>query len=763
MTRPTPLGVVLALLVACGPRVGPGRPTASPLPDLPPPPAVRAVAPTTDERFDDALIALDALPPGDREARALRAELRALLVARMATGLGQGPGVNGILRFQQLLGLYRFTVATPDRLEPADRSVLDAAARTVVRLYAPRAGTREVLLAAAVLEAVDPAGRAGWRDRFDQIVAWLAEIEEPLPEGRRPGFDPLAALEETHRRWPSAFVRDRYLQALIRQAEGLDGYVATGRRPTPRQQRAVAARQEFPWQRVRLLVLGGALDEARRYAESLEDGTRDDPLLRTLVARGLHPGAGPADGLALAEAFASRFPDAAEQVCGIVARRHPRAAAGHLCLGRLALEDRRAPRAIAHLAAALRAAPGDREVYERLVSAFLDRLGALLAQERLDEVKTQVAWLERLFAHVAARFPGRPLATSLADVYYLLGRGQFQEGLIADAVATLARANAVKRVPQVSYQLAEIAGWRGHHQTALGHVADVVRDLKQGSVWRAYWELRTAPLAAQAARRLAATFAEAARRAPAGADRQRLVEQERTELSRAEAHEAMALQIGRLILSSVQNEELRAEVLVVLGQVFYSTGKRRLALQSFAAAQDLAPDRSSTYVDVISFLVTRGHFDEALDAYHRALARTGVTEYLKAYCTFWILDLGTRAGVDPERLQLAEVYLKHLRGNQWYHQVARYLRGELTARALAALAQGKGQRAEVDFYESMALLRQGRAAEARQRWEAIVRSDMMAFFEYQMIRRYLESGAPARPAPEPADPAGGAAPRPGEE
>ncbi len=100
--------------------------------------------------------------------------------------------------------------------------------------------------------------------------------------------------------------------------------------------------------------------------------------------------------------------------------------------------------------------------------------------------------------------------------------------------------------------------------------------------------------------------------------------------------------------------------------------------------------------------------------------------------------------MDPERLGLAEVFLKHLKGKQWYHQLARFHLGRASFAELASKAKTKGQRAELDFYQSMRLVQQGKVAPARRLWQKIVDSEMMAFSEYKMVRRYLSRGAPTQ-------------------
>jgi lipoprotein NlpI len=186
--------------------------------------------------------------------------------------------------------------------------------------------------------------------------------------------------------------------------------------------------------------------------------------------------------------------------------------------------------------------------------------------------------------------------------------------------------------------------------------------------------------------------------------------------------------------------EGKAEAGIERAKLFYQLGERDESIAQFQGAIDAAPDRGGTYADVIAFLVPRGELDEALDAYHRALGRNEVSEYLKVYCSLWIVDLARRAGqpVDP----LASSYLASTDGGKWYDDLARWASGRQNEQQLTARVDTPAKRAESAFYRGMRAFSEGKADDAKRLWKEVVDTDMMAFFEYDMAQMYLRLGAP---------------------
>jgi tetratricopeptide (TPR) repeat protein len=206
--------------------------------------------------------------------------------------------------------------------------------------------------------------------------------------------------------------------------------------------------------------------------------------------------------------------------------------------------------------------------------------------------------------------------------------------------------------------------------------------------------------------------------------------------------------------------EVLAESYIEEGKLLYQLGEREQSLEALRRGIDTAPEAGSSYADVIAFLVPRGELDEALDAYHRALGRNEVTDYLKVYCSLWIVDLARRAGQPEDPLALA--YLRSADGAKWYDDLARWATGREEEKKLLSRADTPARRAEASFYRAMIALGAGRVDEARTLWKAVLETDMVAFFEYDMAAFYLKLGsAPTKPlvpirpvsAPKPRPPA----------
>ena len=165
--------------------------------------------------------------------------------------------------------------------------------------------------------------------------------------------------------------------------------------------------------------------------------------------------------------------------------------------------------------------------------------------------------------------------------------------------------------------------------------------------------------------------------------------------------------------ASLTNEG-KAEAGIERAKLLYQLGDRDQSLANFEAAIDAAPDRGGTYADVIAFLVPRGELDEALDAYHRALGRNEVTDYLKVYCSLWIVDLARRAKqpVDP----LASSYLQSTDGGKWYDDLARWATGRETEQQMLGARRHAGEEGRVGLLPRHA---RGRGGRRRRRQEAV--------------------------------------------
>ncbi len=212
----------------------------------------------------------------------------------------------------------------------------------------------------------------------------------------------------------------------------------------------------------------------------------------------------------------------------------------------------------------------------------------------------------------------------------------------------------------------------------------------------------------------------------------------------AEAARKSALADWDVFLGLAVEPDFAAEAWTEKAKLLYQLGERDDAIAAFEKAIDAVPDRGGTYVDVIAFLVPRGELEEALDAYHRALGRSEISDYLKVYCSLWITDLARRAG-QPED-PLAAAYLQSTDGAKWHDHLARWATGRETEGAIISHADAPARKAESSFYRAMRAWSEGKKGDAKRLWQEVLATDMMAFFEYDMAAYYLKRGAaPAQP------------------
>jgi tetratricopeptide (TPR) repeat protein len=703
LLRPPAAALLLCCAAGCAhqPRAG-----TTPADDQPP------VKVATEEDYKIARSDFDALDVGEPGRRALREGMVAWAIgeARAQLAAGRPEGAFETFR-EQLLPLW-----DPDELRaPAPQPALAALAGEIERIFLKRGAHLEVLTALCVQIALAPADPAP-RARFKDVVGWLDAMgprEPPCDEGTciRSEQD----LEAIAQVWLSPLVID----TLARSLSENPAHTAApfGRRSFRARDLLNAPEPIDPVFAVTRLYL-----RASRPAEALahmEHAGATGPL-HDALARWTAKDAKPADAIGLAGAFFEREPAVAERVCRDAARRFPSAIEPRLCLGDVATRRGEVGLAIASFEKALARDPSRRDGWEALARLRQERLSLLVGEERLTAIPAELERVEKLHAEAAKRFPGQPLHTSLAGAYYECGRGAYNTGRIAEATQHFTRSVAVEPTVPALEQLGTIQLKQGRAPEALKLFERAEALLKttdrQADVW---WR-------AKLRRGMGEAYELSGDAAAAQESRKRA-----------------ASNYGVLLWNRNISEEEAADAEVELGKVLYLLGDRDHAITAFQRAVDRKPDRGSSYADVLAFLVPRGELEESLDVYHRVLGRAEISEYLKVYCTLWILDLTRRAG-QPED-PAARAFLEAEAGGKWYHDLARWAAGRASDRDLDTRATTASQRAEYWFYLAMRRLETGQLAEAQALWRKVLSTEMMAFFEYDMAAYYLRNGAAVTP------------------
>lgn len=695
------LAVLLSLAAGCAHRP-------------PPQPAAGSAAPRlgSDEEFTRLRADYDLLDPGIPERVARRARLSSWLLDEARREQAAERPDQAWEALQKALSLW-----DPDELKgaPRDESLAGLAA-DLERFYRRRGGHREVLALLGVQITLRPEDAAA-RARFSAVASWVrGEGAERCDD---PACDRLIdELEEAASRWSAPFLVEQ-LAALYRARQASAGSLedGLGKSSTLADLFRHRSVQRAGYDLARLYLRAAAPDRAMAALAGLAGQIGDQPGLREALERAQSPSAQPADVVALAELLTHDGNDRAlgVRICRDGARRFPGAAEPLLCVGALAQAEQ-VPLAIDAFTRALRLQPERRESWESLALLHQIHLQQLVGDERTDQLEAELVRVEALHGEARKRFPGDPLRTSLAGSLFEVGRGFYQAGRVEVAARYLRSSLATAPTVYAQEQLATIELKREHpaEAAALFRAALEHPEPAQGERELSFWEGRLA-------RGLADALAEQGRSREAGEARRRsLAAWDRFLVQRLEPDETADAELER-------------------GKVLYELGERERGLAALQRAIDAAPERSYTYANVLAFLVPRGEVGEALDAYHRALGRAVVSEYIKIYASLWILDLDRRLRL-PEDL-LARDFLDSVRGAKWHHDLARWASGHQSDAELLRRADTAAKRCELDFYQAMRSFVGGQFPAARAEWRKVLGSGMMSFFEFDMAGYYLRHEA----------------------
>ncbi|HEX6838681.1 MAG TPA: tetratricopeptide repeat protein, partial [Polyangia bacterium] len=613
-----------------------------------------------------------------------------------------------------------------------DDALRDAAVR-IEQAFKKRGAHEEVLVALA-LEAKLAPGDTSVRDRYNEVTAWMraggaTESEMGMTlDGRGRVIEDL---ETVSRLWPSPFVVDELTRLYF---ERHDAGVASdplglGRRPRGRGNDLRALLQAGPrpstaYDLTRLYLRIDKPDEAVAKMSLIKTPQPGDEQIRKLIEHWASKQATPGDAINVAGLLAQGHDDAdvAERVCVDATARFPSAPEPHLCAGQIAMARDQLVVAMREFEAARQAQPTNREIWQQLARLWEQRLFALVSTENPDfsQVEPALKKVEEFHAAAQKQFPGETIHPTMAGALFQVGRGYFNAGRMDKAMDYLERSVATEPSATALEQMGQIKLKKGDGKSAIALFERAIAVPKSERVEEVYWRAKI--------RRELADAEETAGEASAA----------ETSRKAALADWDQLAQIGTL------STDGKAESGMERAKLWYQLGDRDQSIANFEAASDAAPDRGVTYADVIAFLVPRGELDEALDAYHRALGRNEVTEYLKVYCSLWIVDLAKRAKAPAD--PLASSYLSSTDGGKWYDDLARWATGRETEQQLMARVDTPAKKAESSYYRAMRAVESGDNDTAKKLWKEVVDTDMMAFFEYDMAQMFLHMGyAPSKP------------------
>ncbi len=682
-----------------------------------------------EDDYNAARAEYDAVLLHAPERAARKAALETWLMKQLGDGVERGHLEEAYEQLKQAATLY-----DPEELaggKVKDEGLRDGAVR-IEQAFKKR-GAHEQVLVALMLEMSLQPGDSGVRARYDQIVSWLraggaTESEAGAQvDGRSRVIDDL---ETVSRLWPSPFVVDELTRLYFERHDAgiANDPLGLGRRHLRgndlRALLQAGPRPSTAYDLARLYLRVSKPDEAAVKLAAIKTPQPGDDQIKSLIQHWASKQATPPDAIQVAGLLAQGHDDAdvAERVCIDATARFPQAAEPHLCAGQIAMARDRLVVAMRHFEAARQLQPANREIWQQLARLWQQRLFVVANNENLDvsQIEPQLKKVEAFHAAAAKQFPaGEQIHPSMANALFEVGRGYYNAGRTQKAIEFLERSLAIEQSATALDQMAQIRLKKGEAKEAVALFDRAIALPKGDKGEELYWRAKL--------RRELADAYEAA-----------------NDAANAETTRRAALIDWDNLSQQPLTTEGKAEAGMERAKLWYQLGDRDQSLANFEAAIDAAPDRGITYADVIAFLVPRGELDEALDAYHRALGRNEVTDYLKVYCSLWIVDLARRAKspIDP----LASSYLQSTDGGKWYDDLARWATGRENDQQLLGHVDTPAKRAESAYYRAMRAVESGDGDTAKRLWKEVVDTDMMAFFEYDMAQMFLRLGsAPAHP------------------
>ncbi|MCD6496772.1 MAG: tetratricopeptide repeat protein [Deltaproteobacteria bacterium] len=675
------------------------------------------VGPITDaESYNDALELYRAGVSTVHNDR-VRTQLITYAGSKIGPELAAGAGQNGFDRFVEMIDVLRnadptgkgnvaATFFPSSRVFPAAvRSILVKAARQVLATFQPRGDLEKVFVARGILEYLGD-HPAKQRRRIRALINWMdrarragGQVSVARVLGRVIEWIPTPFMVEL-----DAWNVGRSVGAVLAAASV--AHAGAGSRTVLGDGVAFALARPY--------LLAGNWAKAKAALAGLPPHRGRDPLLASLIDHAMAKGAVPADFVTLSDYYREEAPTVAEVVCRTAAGRFPRSAQPWFCLAKLALRRGQPLRALVDCERAVRRRPSWRRAWDQLAGLYMDRIRVLIERQDMKGVHRTVRLALDVESKARKRWPGHPLSVGMSTVYYAAGTAQTAAGDMMGALGSFAAALRYRNFVQARMEIGNIFFWKEKYKKAIdAYKAAILAAPKGGE--GVYWLGKAAVNLARSLKRLGR------------------VDQARQVLIRAGGN---LLRLTTL----VRNRDVRASLLVTEAFIVDALGRRKQAIRLLKVAVDQARKVGPIYSEALTFAVTRGLTELTLDIYNRAMAKKSVSEYHKAYATFWLLELGKRCGIEPIRLDAAMTLLRKLKGHKWYHRLAAWFRGEMTTKALSRFADAPGKKVEFLFYQSMRALDAGHIEQAKTLWREIKKTGMYVYFEYRMADWYLRHG-----------------------
>ena len=708
---------VAAVIGACGPSSrakGAQNPSKQPLPSFPPvADAPYELAHNGDlEQVAARYAAMKLNAPG---RPALRKQLADEYARRLSHALAHK---KTILAYEQLSHLVRLWTARELRSNTLTGLATYVAPIKKLRATLAKEGDdKRVLTPLYVLAAADPTNAAGYRNEIEDALAYGDELMKSLAGKEAQRARPIESLDHVADRWPVPEVINRLVKLYIDRQQ----VFAVHFRKHGADFRMMRAHGmgvlHTAWHIVRLYARAGRLDEALTVIDKIKGMGRDRDLSERLH-RAMRTDAKANQWLRLAKRFEGKSDKRQKDFHAALAilRRAltslDRAPALYVAAGDIADEIDEPDLAFRYYSRAYAVAK-NRKAAEQLATLHNREINSLMFGSRPHAARARLRQFEALAADAQKRWPQKPLDTDLAHVYATMGRGYAGLGELDNARRYLQRSLAARPTLAAYEMTIRIAIKRDDYASARDQLAKALElPAKSGSD----------KLTRAAIMSLGTTASMAAGDQPG-----------------ATKFAFGAISLWSNLLEKYQlGYSIKAEIFIEWGKVAWTINRKKQALQLFETVVEGAAKReisARTLSSMVSFLIVRGHYDLAVDAYYRVLGSHKADEEQKVYMSLWVMAeaLRTKRDVDP----LALAYLTSRNGSLWYDDLARLATGRADIKSLSSRATTRARRAELLYYGAVLKVRAADTHKIARMMRAVLDTQVVLFFEYDMAKLWL--------------------------
>lgn len=666
------------------------------------PPARPAVV--TDATYGQVRRAYERLPVASPERPATRAELAAYLLRDQAERVEADDYEGAVALTVEVTSL-----CTPTELGRGDLPAeLEALARYLARTAPPRGDEARALSANLLLHLLHPE-QPQFLQMYEGIRDWgfesRAAIGQPLSRFSEGLID---AWNEHVRMVPTPDTMNMLARLRTEHRAAAEQLIhSTERRmPAPEafylnwQQAAidVAAIYLRHGDSASALTRVEAMGATGQMVDWLQEAGQDDSEAATALVE-------------LARRFQRRSStDVARGICISGLRRFPRDVRFHRCLAQVSAHLSDDEGAIAWYSEAVSMAPDDRLVHDEALRNLAGLIEEGIFSDDPGSTRRISNEATRILEARMARWAGTPPPVPPEVLYRNIALAEMNAGDAKEAEQRLRASLAARATMEGHRQLAVLLERTGRAQEAAEQFRAALALLDEG-------ELRHMDKRAELLERLG--------------DALRLADDPASRLAYGESLALWDDLMARLRNRNISVAQLHRGIL--LGRLADGPEARK----AFGVAMRAAPEMRETYSTILSHLaVVQPDSAFAHAVFRQAVNQLSLDPRWKVYFALWLRLVAGRQGASAD--EDVVFVLEDLSGGaDWPSGLAAFGAGKLDYAQLLERADNLGERTEAHFYEGARLLSVGDRASAAARFQQVIDSQMINFYEYAMAQELL--------------------------